>query len=629
MGLLLSMMLLVSAPVSTKGLPSVVNAIPTTITMPPPDNHTSLPYTNPDPDGVWYGGVHVTPNTNVGIRSTFNVISTSVTGGDCYTVWVAEQLSNNDWGQVGWFNCGGSYSTFDQNWDLGTDTIIGSNTTSFGASIGDNNTYTMEYSGSGGIWNYYVNSTLVGSCNFGASTSGTSYPTYVVGEVQDPSSSFSVNTDTVSIAVQTYSGSVWTSASTATAYLTSGSSANVEGAKQNAALRNNYVLIGTSVADPAVDSAVLWPGSGGGDFAASFTPVISLTPSISQALNHIIVSASLSLSSSITQTLHNTVSASLSLVSSINQGLKVTISSSLSLSSSLSVLWEGGYIESISILESLTPSITQGLRDTVSSSLSLSPSLSTVLGAAYSATLSVLENLSPSSIGQSLGGILQSYSTTLIPNVQQFIGNSVSASISLSDSLKLAASSTLSPVITIVLSLGGMAAYQVTLNLLESLGPVINQGIVPQTLSPFLILNPSIIPSAGVLESMIINLHGTFSTLFNGGYYETFSVFISLVPSLGPYKSIAAICLVFDNTSSTISSAVELLAVGLIVTAAVGLAVAAKWLGGSGSDAFGDGESVTNDMVLPVIAMSVLLIVGTFIIFAELGVFTSILGCSI
>src|SRR2546426_7959558 len=122
---------------------------------------------------VWWVGASSVDSSalpNTGVRSTFQVITLPVVG--CLSFWVSDDLSNNVWGQVGYYICDGTTPTaFYQIWNLNTNTVLsgGSSTVSIGA-----HTFSM-YLQSGTTWAYAIDGTVFGTYNMGAAISSSTY----------------------------------------------------------------------------------------------------------------------------------------------------------------------------------------------------------------------------------------------------------------------------------------------------------------------------------------------------------------------------------------------------------------------------------------------------------------------
>src|SRR5438132_4165375 len=75
---------------------------------------------------VWWVGASSSDSSalpNSGVRGTFTVLSVPITG--CLSFWVSDDLSNNVWGQVGYYICDSTTPTaFYQIWNLNTNTVL-------------------------------------------------------------------------------------------------------------------------------------------------------------------------------------------------------------------------------------------------------------------------------------------------------------------------------------------------------------------------------------------------------------------------------------------------------------------------------------------------------------------------
>jgi hypothetical protein len=163
---------------------------------------------------------------------------------------VSDDLSNNYWGQVGYYISGSSVPfAFYQIWNLNNMSILTSGITSVSTGT---HTFSM-YLQSGTTWVYALDGVVLGTYNMGANSSSSSYPVYAVSEEQG-SGVFSFPAVTFSTAMQVLRSGAWSSVQTAESY---GTAWGVAGASQDEALQADQVIVGGSLATLSV-GITLW-----------------------------------------------------------------------------------------------------------------------------------------------------------------------------------------------------------------------------------------------------------------------------------------------------------------------------------------------------------------------------------
>ncbi len=129
---------------------------------------------------TWWVGASSTDSSalpNTGVRGDIQVVSTAVSG--TLAFWVSDALSNNMWGQVGYYLFHGSAPVaFYQVWNLNTYSVISTGTTA--VDLG-NHTFAMFLQG-GTTWAYSLDGTVFGTYNMGSSVASSSYPVYAISE---------------------------------------------------------------------------------------------------------------------------------------------------------------------------------------------------------------------------------------------------------------------------------------------------------------------------------------------------------------------------------------------------------------------------------------------------------------
>ncbi|HXW37491.1 MAG TPA: hypothetical protein VEJ36_06295 [Nitrososphaerales archaeon] len=248
------------------------------------------------PGSVWWVGADSTAPSalpNTGAKGTMTVISTSITG--CLAFWVADDLSDNMWGQVGYYICNSSTPTaFYQIWNLTSDTEITTGTTSVATGT---HTFSM-YSDSGDTWAYALDGTIFGTYDMGASSSSTTYPVYSLSE-EEANSTFSFPEVTFSTAMMSEQSGSWGAVQTAVSY---GTGWGVEGNDQLAAIPVNEFIVGGSLSVLSAGTT-LWGSSSSSSTASSTTSsTTSLAPVTSTVTTTSTVTSTSTKTSTVTST---------------------------------------------------------------------------------------------------------------------------------------------------------------------------------------------------------------------------------------------------------------------------------------------------------------------------------------
>ena len=201
--------------------------------------------------GYWYGGASSTDSSalpNSGVEGAIQVVPQEVSG--CLSFWVADDASNNVWGQVGYYICSGSTPVaFYQIWNLNSNTILTTGVTSVSAGT---HTFSM-YLQQGTVWAYALDGVVFGTYDMGAAVSSSSYPVYALSEEGGVSSTFQFSSVTFPTAMDVYKNGGWGAVSTANAY---GGSWGVQGNLQNPALNVDEMIVGGTL--PTLSTVPLW-----------------------------------------------------------------------------------------------------------------------------------------------------------------------------------------------------------------------------------------------------------------------------------------------------------------------------------------------------------------------------------
>ena len=203
---------------------------------------------------------------NTGVRSTIQVIDVQTTGSLAF--WVSDGLPNQEWGQIGYFLSGGGPPIgFYQVWNLSSDTLITSGTTSVDTG---NHTFSM-YLQNGTTWAYAIDGNIFGTYDMGASSSSTTFPVYALSEEQ-ANAIFSFPEVNFGAALEVLRSGSWSPVQSASVY---GTSWGVEGNLQNNDLGSNQMIVGGSLG-VVPQGTLLW----GTDIVSSTSDVLA-TPFIS------------------------------------------------------------------------------------------------------------------------------------------------------------------------------------------------------------------------------------------------------------------------------------------------------------------------------------------------------------
>ena len=222
------------------------------------------------PSSVWWVGAASTDSSalpNTGVRGTIQVIDFSTN--NVFDAWVADDLTNNEWGQVGYYILsGGAPVAFYQIWNLNSNTVLTTGTAA--VSVGSHS-FSM-YLQSGTTWAFALDGVVFGTYDMGASSSvSAGFPAYALVEEQG-TAVFSFPSVTFSPALQTRQGGAWGSVATAVSY---GSAWGVEGHDQDSSLSSDEIVVGTSV--PAISAGIQLWGSGSTPRTTSTLPAPTTT----------------------------------------------------------------------------------------------------------------------------------------------------------------------------------------------------------------------------------------------------------------------------------------------------------------------------------------------------------------
>ncbi|MDG6902475.1 MAG: hypothetical protein JRM80_11040, partial [Nitrososphaerota archaeon] len=210
--------------------------------FPPPaqPRGVAAPYAS-SPNSVWWVGASSTDSSalpNTGVRGTIQVISQFIP--NVLDFWVSDDLSNNEWGQVGYYlDASSTPIAFYQIWNLNTNTVLTSGTTSVTTG---SHLFSM-YLQAGTTWAFSLDGTVFGAYDMGASVSSSSYPVYALSEEQ-ATSVFSFPTVTFGPAMQVLKSGAWADVSVARSY---GTVWGVQGAAQNPSMPRDEITVGTGI----------------------------------------------------------------------------------------------------------------------------------------------------------------------------------------------------------------------------------------------------------------------------------------------------------------------------------------------------------------------------------------------
>jgi hypothetical protein len=205
---------------------------------------------------------------NSGVRSTFQVISARPTGS--LSFWTSDGLSNNVWGQVGYFITLGSTPVgFYQVWNLTSNTIVARGTTPIGTG---EHTFSM-YDQNGTTWAYAIDGAVFGTYDMGSNSSSTTYPVYTLSEEQ-ANTIFSFPAVKFTTVMQVLRSGSWNPVLSGTSYETAGNRLiegnrtvsmgvwEVQGNLQNNELGPDQMIVGGSFSGIPLGT-VLWDTGAG------------------------------------------------------------------------------------------------------------------------------------------------------------------------------------------------------------------------------------------------------------------------------------------------------------------------------------------------------------------------------
>ncbi len=206
--------------------------------------------------GVWWVGSKSTDASalpNTGVEANIQVASQSFSG--CLSFWVSEsELSNGNWGQVGYYICSGSTPTaFYQIWNIPQNVVLsgGSTSVSTGAHV-----FSM-YATSGTTWTFALDGKAFGTYNMG-STQTTSYPVYALSEQSSVASPQPISQVEFYTSMNVLRNGVWQPVATGTSY---GTSWGVAGRLQNSQWLADQIIVGGGLTSLS-EGTPLWSGSG-------------------------------------------------------------------------------------------------------------------------------------------------------------------------------------------------------------------------------------------------------------------------------------------------------------------------------------------------------------------------------
>jgi len=224
----------------------------------------------------WVGASSTDPSAlpNRGVRGTIQVVSQQVSG--LLSFWVSDALSNNLWGQVGYyFHMSSTPVAFYQIWNLTSYTTLKSGTTS--VSVGSHQ-FAM-YLQSGTTWAFALDGKVFGTYDMQANVSSSSYPVYASSEEGYTSSPFPFSSVTFSTAMEVLNSATWSSVQMGNSF---GNAWGVQGAVQNGNLPNDQIVVSSSL--PALGGGtVLWNGSPPPNGPDTTSPTVSITSPINAA----------------------------------------------------------------------------------------------------------------------------------------------------------------------------------------------------------------------------------------------------------------------------------------------------------------------------------------------------------
>ena len=234
----------------------------------PLSNPLSLQSSNTSSTGsYWQVGAYSVDSSalpNQGVRGTIDVVSQQVQGPLFF--WVSDALSNNMWGQVGYYLFNGvTPVAFYSVWNLTSHTAVASGTTSLSAGP---HRFSMSLQ-TGTTWAFALDGSIFGTYDMSASGSSSSYPVYALAE-EYASAPFPFSTVTFVVAMEVLRSGSWNPVKFAGSC---GTGWGVQGALQNSNLTNNQIVISSSLPALAGGTA-LWNGVPPPDTAS---PTVSIT----------------------------------------------------------------------------------------------------------------------------------------------------------------------------------------------------------------------------------------------------------------------------------------------------------------------------------------------------------------
>lgn len=211
---------------------------------------TSQAETSPQGSTWWVGaystGSQALPNT--GVRGQITVISYQTP--NVLDFWVSDDLSNDVWGQVGYYiENGATPVAFYQVWNLSAHKILDEGVTPVTAGL---HLFAMELQ-SGTTWAFSLDGRVFGTADMGSSQSSPSYPVYALSEEHAPRT-FSFPTVTFGPALQVLRSGTWIDVAMAKSY---GTAWGVQGASQGASMTRGEIEVGTSLS-PLSSGTQLW-----------------------------------------------------------------------------------------------------------------------------------------------------------------------------------------------------------------------------------------------------------------------------------------------------------------------------------------------------------------------------------
>jgi len=166
--------------------------------------------------------------------------------------WVSDALSNNMWGQVGYYLFNGvTPVAFYSVWNLTSYTAVASGAAT--VPVGSHQ-FSMSLQ-AGTTWAFALDGSAFGTYNMAANVSSSSYPVYAVSE-EYASAPFPFSTVKFVVAMEVLRSGTWTPVKFASSY---GTGWGVQGALQNSNLTNDQIVISSSLPALAGGTA-LWNG---------------------------------------------------------------------------------------------------------------------------------------------------------------------------------------------------------------------------------------------------------------------------------------------------------------------------------------------------------------------------------